>query len=449
MHRSKKQPCRSAPRINVRSNQIAYLNFQSGNGGIVLDVSANGLGFQAVEPLETNESLPFRLSVPGFAHLPLSGRIAWLDETRKRGGLRVVVPAPQQRTFELWQRQYLGPQPAADQPVPDPRGPAPALEPKPAPKQSRISPSVLAACLLVVLCAALAGASQFLPAARRAGVLLSHLGRKFSSEGPQAVSAAAPPHPTSPPVSRAPQSATHAAISAHLDALSVPVPSSAQSGLDSNSTGAPAVASPPYANAPSAAPLIAKVSPAIANHSVGENSPNAHALARAAIAPPAQHRETRRGASALAPGVYSRPVPAARVPSRRIAAQQASPVNIGSPQTSPAALPLVAASQPSPAPESQAPAPSQNFQPCQLVNSVQPAYPKNARKQNVQGDVQLRLVVGSDGMVRNVAPLGGPPLLVAAAVNAARQFRYTPAILNGKPIETIQTVRISFKLDQQ
>lgn len=83
---------------------------------------------------------------------------------------------------------------------------------------------------------------------------------------------------------------------------------------------------------------------------------------------------------------------------------------------------------------------------CQLVHYVQPVYPRNAQRQHIEGTVRLRIVVGTDGTVRNVKLVSGPPLLVAAAETAAHDFRYIPAFLNGRPIETIQTVDMLFQL---
>lgn len=433
------------------------MNFQSGNGGIVLDVSSNGLGFQAVEPLQTSESLPFRLFVPGFSQVILSGRIAWLDETRRRGGLRVIVPAPQQRAFEHWQRQYLGPPPGPDQPAENPRPAALASEPRPESKPSRISRNVLAACLLVALCAALADASQLLLAARRAGYLLSHLGRKFSGATQQGVSAAALPSAIPPSISPAPQpAAARAAILAPYAVPSAPpVPAAQpaqQSDMALNLIRAQLPASPPRANSLSAPPLAAKVSPADVSPAVGDildpNSPRRVPKFQLAERQTLQRRsEPHVSALAVATTGPRTSRAAALSP---IAAEEPVDVNAGSPDPSPAASqPLASAAPAYQALDSQTVAPSENFQPCQLVDSVQPTYPKEARKQRVQGGVELRLVVGTDGAVRNVSAVSGPPLLVAAAVNAARQFHYKPALLNAKPIETIQTVTVSFQLHQQ
>jgi len=86
--------------------------------------------------------------------------------------------------------------------------------------------------------------------------------------------------------------------------------------------------------------------------------------------------------------------------------------------------------------------------PPQLLSPVEPVYPKNAARHHIAGTVELRIVVEANGRVRNVTPVSGPPELIEAAESAAREFRYTPALLNGKPIQAIQTVKIQFKLNQ-
>lgn len=87
-----------------------------------------------------------------------------------------------------------------------------------------------------------------------------------------------------------------------------------------------------------------------------------------------------------------------------------------------------------------------HIDPCQLIHSVQPVYPSEAKRLHVEGDVQLRVVVSVEGIVTSVGLVSGPPLLVPAAIDAARGFRYKPAMLNGKPIETVQTIAMSFDL---
>lgn len=120
---------RKGPRVKIAPNEIVYLNFLSGNGAVVLDVSPAGLGFQAADPLEPNESLSFRLSAPASPDIDLSGQIVWLDATRRRGGLRLAVPASVLPMYREWERKYL--EPAAELDEPPASAPAPVAAPVP------------------------------------------------------------------------------------------------------------------------------------------------------------------------------------------------------------------------------------------------------------------------------------------------------------------------------
>lgn len=57
---------------------------------------------------------------------------------------------------------------------------------------------------------------------------------------------------------------------------------------------------------------------------------------------------------------------------------------------------------------------------------VAPQYPELARKMNVSGSVRLEIVVAANGQVKSVRPLGGHPLLIDAAENAVKQWKYEP-----------------------
>ena len=61
-----------------------------------------------------------------------------------------------------------------------------------------------------------------------------------------------------------------------------------------------------------------------------------------------------------------------------------------------------------------------------LKSKVAPQYPELAKKMNVSGAVKLELIVGANGQVKSVKPLGGHPLLIDAAQNAVKQWRYEP-----------------------
>lgn len=80
-----------------------------------------------------------------------------------------------------------------------------------------------------------------------------------------------------------------------------------------------------------------------------------------------------------------------------------------------------------------------------LVHKVQPVYPAEARRQRVEGSVVLLLTVGEDGSTRDLKVVSGPSLLVRAATEAVRQWRYRPAALNGKPIVAHEQITVIFK----
>lgn len=82
----------------------------------------------------------------------------------------------------------------------------------------------------------------------------------------------------------------------------------------------------------------------------------------------------------------------------------------------------------------------------ELIRKVDPVYPLQARQEAITGSVQLEAFVGKDGVVRSVKTLSGDPQFASAAIQAVRQWRYTPTLLNGHPIETTRQVTVLFKL---
>lgn len=78
-----------------------------------------------------------------------------------------------------------------------------------------------------------------------------------------------------------------------------------------------------------------------------------------------------------------------------------------------------------------------------LVKRVQPQYPADARAGHIQGDVELRVIVGEDGRVQALHIIKGHPMLAPAAYNAVRQWEFKPYVENGKtlPVDTRVTMR--------
>jgi periplasmic protein TonB len=81
-----------------------------------------------------------------------------------------------------------------------------------------------------------------------------------------------------------------------------------------------------------------------------------------------------------------------------------------------------------------------------LIYRVQPIYPPLARQARIQGTVELRAIVSKAGTIENLVVVSGHPMLVRSAIEAVRQWRYRPYLLNGDPIEVETAVTVNFVL---
>ena len=82
-----------------------------------------------------------------------------------------------------------------------------------------------------------------------------------------------------------------------------------------------------------------------------------------------------------------------------------------------------------------------------LLHKVEPVYPIIAQRAHVQGTVELKAIISRDGAIQNLQLVRGHPLLVPAAIDAVKQWRYKPYILNGQPIEVETIVIVNFHLN--
>ena len=100
-------PVRRSTRSKLK--RLDYIDLPSGNSGIVLDVSLEGLGFQTVHPLELEETLRFRLWVKPIEQIEAVGRVVWIDETGKRGGLQFTeLPVEVREQILVWLSESYG-----------------------------------------------------------------------------------------------------------------------------------------------------------------------------------------------------------------------------------------------------------------------------------------------------------------------------------------------------
>lgn len=82
------------------------------------------------------------------------------------------------------------------------------------------------------------------------------------------------------------------------------------------------------------------------------------------------------------------------------------------------------------------------------IRDAHPIYPAIAQAARVEGTVILEAILDETGHVRNLRVLRSHPMLEQAAVDAVRQWEYTPSLLNGVPVPVIMTVTVTFTLNR-
>ena len=82
----------------------------------------------------------------------------------------------------------------------------------------------------------------------------------------------------------------------------------------------------------------------------------------------------------------------------------------------------------------------------QLVSRIEPRYPRLALETRQSGTVVLHAIISRDGHITALEVVSGSPFLVQAALDAVRQWRYRPTMLNGEPVEVDTTITVIFRL---
>ena len=86
-----------------------------------------------------------------------------------------------------------------------------------------------------------------------------------------------------------------------------------------------------------------------------------------------------------------------------------------------------------------------SISPGHLIHRVEPTYPRLANLTHLQGEVKLHAIIARDGSIEDLSVTSGHPLLAAAAMDAVKQWRYRPFLLNGQPVEVETTVTVNFR----
>jgi protein TonB len=87
-----------------------------------------------------------------------------------------------------------------------------------------------------------------------------------------------------------------------------------------------------------------------------------------------------------------------------------------------------------------------DVQAANLIYQVKPVYPPIAIQTRVQGAVVLEAIISKEGMIESLRVISGHPLLNQAALDAVKQWRYRPTLLNGSPVPVITNVTVIFSL---
>ena len=115
-----------------------------------------------------------------------------------------------------------------------------------------------------------------------------------------------------------------------------------------------------------------------------------------------------------------------------VAASSAAPVDLGKVIEAPPVVPKLSVPV------------SQGTSGGELIHKVQPVYPPEARRMRVTGRVVIDATVNVEGQVDDLKLVSGDALLSGAAMDAVRKWRYSPYLLNGKPIQRQTRITISF-----
>ncbi|MGH9773517.1 MAG: TonB family protein [Candidatus Acidiferrales bacterium] len=82
-----------------------------------------------------------------------------------------------------------------------------------------------------------------------------------------------------------------------------------------------------------------------------------------------------------------------------------------------------------------------------LVHQVMPVYPQIAKLAHIEGTVVLHAIIDEQGDVEELQFVSGPPMLMQAAMDAVRQWKYRPTLIDGQPVKVDTTISVVFTLD--
>jgi TonB family protein len=444
------------PRQQVRA--LVYVKLDEGNGGIVLDLSEGGMSARAVSSL-VDESLPcmrFQLS-PSQGWIETAARVVWASDSKKVVGLEFAGLSPQERSqIREWLSQDFIPKRIARR--------------REAASTERASAATAPAASESKLSAIPPAESQAVAAARQSvqetPALAPSPGVKLATmlDYTQALQPRQPGSASrikTMAMNPVPSQWALLSLAVLLGTISLAGGWMAGRGwMDAILNKVREMASRDAPGVPYAAPLSARPVARVSQIEVVDTGNQQWVIPW--VAPPIAKDKNRRSATPKNPSLQSRkdrprfqtwalspPLRASRAAGGTEPEKQSPPIPIGVSGNSEGLARSSALAEP---PVVRPPALSEPKQAVSVlregavIHRVEPVYPALAQGQRIEGTVKLRATIGPDGIVRSVEVLGGPAPLVPAGAQAVRQWRYSPTLLNGTPINTTKDIDIVFRL---
>jgi TonB family protein len=480
MSAERRQQARKVPK------DFTYIRVGEDSGGRVLNVSEQGLCFEALSPIRYSESFPFWLSFNLIDRIDGEGAVVWVDTAKRTAGIRfmelseyareqirawmsetvleetalgvdgaqeidlplsgsetVELPLPEAESSESVSPELANVGEAAHRSALSTEGPT-AEEDSYATWVSSLTRATAELTELVPLRRHLTAARmQFvrgiLVGVGVGAVIVLPLFKYMSIRQKEAsavgipgattstVNAGSLTEPPAPPVLELPKSPSVATVGSK--------PRTGGTGASRTNLGEPTARNQPL--------TIPAASSGVQEGSIvkpAANSPDNPQSAAGNV--PASAKAASGVESARPPGQAT---PSANRDVQRGAEDATVTASTVTPAGStPAAAPEVRRGNPA-----QPPPLGGDVRPPKLIKSATPAYPALARTQRVAGDVQVDALVDKTGNVEAVKVLSGPLLLQRAAAEAIREWKYTPGVLDGTPTPMHVTVVLKFRIPVQ
>jgi protein TonB len=89
-----------------------------------------------------------------------------------------------------------------------------------------------------------------------------------------------------------------------------------------------------------------------------------------------------------------------------------------------------------------------HIDPAMLIHRIEPVYPTLARQIGRSGRVELRAIIATDGTIQSLEVVGGDPMFYQSALEAVRQWRYTPTLLNNQQVQVDTYITVIYNVQR-